>query len=956
MHTYHRFILRIIFPSIATVLLFIAAIFFIVIPNYRESLMNGKRETLRELTNTAWSVMHKLDLMVTEDFDLEQAKNEASLIISDMRWGNEMKDYFWIIDNVPVMIMHPYLPALNGMDLSDYKDPEKKKLFVEMVAISKESGDGYVDYKWQRKDDSLTIVPKLSYVKSYKPWGWIVGTGIYIDDVNREISNLTRKVVWISIFITILTGALIIHLARRNFMADMERQKYQDDLKGSMEKYKKLVEASTDGVLMMVNDEIVYCNNYLINILGYTQEEYITQNQKLGEAFKVIIGGNKSTVPANNSFEPGNSAELRLNKANGLIINVVVSRSSFDMAGKSGLICTIKDVSKHKDVERELDLSMEKFKSIANLLNVGIFRCTVGRNARFVEINSKGLDLLGYVNLLEFKNIKIQDLIEVISERKEVISAIREGGHIKERLLHLKRSDGTILSSIVSLFPVTDLHGNLVFCDGIIIDAYNHIGHEKTFSKSSTNLHLSANIFLQPISRYMSSAPWCNLDTPVNIASKLMTKSNADVLLVINENNKIIGLLTHSDLSRRVIALSGSISVPVSQVMSSPVISVNEGDMVIDAFNLMMQHRISYVVVKSNNSRKYYYISLLSLSEMRKDSPEFIINSITKSESVYELTEIFNQLPRIVKNLVQTGTGVTATGAFISKISDSITNKLINDAIISIGKPPAPFVFMALGSEGRKEQTLATDQDNAIVYIAENGNHDVICQDYFIKLGAVVCDMLNTAGYPFCRGGVMAMNRSWCMGYSSWEKVITGWITVPNPQEILNISIFFDFRPIYGNFEIADDLQSFCKALLKDKHVFFFNLAKTVLSLKPTGMDNINNSSGYDIKLPLLAITSIARLWSLKFGVSERNSIERLNSLETIGAISTNLKSEFEQGIEFLMNLRLKNQLRQIEGYETAGNNIQTRYLSNLDRILLKRYITTIYDHLNKITTDFRIV
>jgi signal transduction histidine kinase len=193
MHSNPRFFSRILLPSMGAVLLFLVAIYLFVIPNYRESLMDGKRETIRELTSTAWSVMHKLDLMVSDEFSEEKARQEAAIIISDMRWGEEFKDYFWITDTTPRMVMHPYRPSMNGMDLSDYKDQRGKNFFVDIVKLVKQDGDGYIDYKWQWKDDSLTVVSKLSYVKAYEPWGWIVGTGIYIEDVNRQIEILNPE-------------------------------------------------------------------------------------------------------------------------------------------------------------------------------------------------------------------------------------------------------------------------------------------------------------------------------------------------------------------------------------------------------------------------------------------------------------------------------------------------------------------------------------------------------------------------------------------------------------------------------------------------------------------------------------------------------------------------------------------------------------------------------------------
>ena len=119
MDTHHHYFSRILLPSLVAIFLFIAVIYLMVLPNYRETLMNSKRQTIRELTNTAWSVMYKLDRMVNDTFDIDRAKREAAIIIGDMRYGDELKDYYWITDTTPIMVMHPYRPKMNGMDLTE---------------------------------------------------------------------------------------------------------------------------------------------------------------------------------------------------------------------------------------------------------------------------------------------------------------------------------------------------------------------------------------------------------------------------------------------------------------------------------------------------------------------------------------------------------------------------------------------------------------------------------------------------------------------------------------------------------------------------------------------------------------------------------------------------------------------------------------------------------------------
>ena len=951
---------RILLPSLIAILLFLAAIYIYVIPGYRESLMDKKRETIRELTNTAWSVMHRMDETTSDSLEVLLAKEEAREIIRGMRYGNQNKDYFWITDTTPTMIMHPYRPAMDGMILSDFEDQEGKRFFVEIANLAKETGNGYIDYKWQWKDDSLMVVPKLSYVKLYKPWGWIVGTGIYVEDVQREITTITRQVVWISVFITIIITAIIGYLARRNFLAEQQRKKAMEKQRDTMEKYKKLLEVSTDGVLMTLNSEVIYCNPYLLNLLGYSQQEAEEHDEQFVNSLHCLLNL-KSTAQG----EGGEIVkEHKIRKKNKLMVDVIITRSEFEMAEKNGYIYTIKDVSRHRDVEREMDLNMGKFKSIADTMHVGVFRCTIGRSSRFVEINKKIPEMLGYASEAEIRNLPVQELFLDRPEKKEVIRAISEGTFLKEKLLRIQRADGSILPTIVSLFPVKDVHDKVVYCDGILMDAYEHLSRNAGFRQNPVEQQLSANVLLQPVKDFMKISPLCEMSTSLEVAARLMTMRNSDIVLVKGDKQLAVGLVTHSDISRRAVAKNLDITAtPVSQIMSAPIICVSDQDLVMDAFTLMMQHKVSYVVIKSTGQSCPGYISLLALSELKTDTPEFLINSIQKSRSVQEIAVLMQQLPRLVARLTETGAGAATSGKVISRISDTITEKIIHQAITEAGDPPAPFVFLALGSEGRREQSLATDQDNAIVYLPQERDHQSV-KKYFLQLGKKICTLLDVAGYPFCVGNVMAMNPQWCQSLEDIKKQVSEWIETPNPTELLHAGIFFDFRPVYGEFEIANKLQRHCLHEFKEKHKFFYNLAQNTIALKPplnvmgqiTFDSDETHNDHLDVKKPLMALTGIMRLWALKYGISERNTMERLQALKSAKVLPESTAEEFSQALRYLMLLRIRNQLHNLDAGAPAGNSILAQNLSELDRTMLKKIFSAIAAHQSRMATEFRIV
>jgi signal transduction histidine kinase len=185
------FLGRVVVPTVLTIVLFISAFFFVIIPSIRENSMDRKREMIRELTTSAWNILAKFNNDEQKGIITgEQAQRQAIEQIKNLHYGQQLKDYFWINDMTPRMIIHPYRTDLNGKDLSDYTDPDGKKVFIEIVKVITKSGSGYVNYKWQANDDPSNIVEKISYVKGFAPWGWVIGTGIYTEDVNAQIDLL----------------------------------------------------------------------------------------------------------------------------------------------------------------------------------------------------------------------------------------------------------------------------------------------------------------------------------------------------------------------------------------------------------------------------------------------------------------------------------------------------------------------------------------------------------------------------------------------------------------------------------------------------------------------------------------------------------------------------------------------------------------------------------------------
>ncbi len=326
-----------------------------------------------------------------------------------------------------------------------------------------------------------------------------------------------------------------------------------------------------------------------------------------------------------------------------------------------------------------------------------------------------------------------------------------------------------------------------------------------------------------------------------------------------------------------------------------------------------------------------------------------LIRKVSEARRIEEILDKHSRLSELMRGMIAGGAKVRNLTRLITTFSDAVLKKTIGFAIKELGPPPVPFAFMIMGSEGRKEQTLKTDQDNAIIYkdiAPDSENSDADIQSYFLKLGDKVCAWLDRAGYDFCKGGVMAKNPKWCRPLSTWKKYFSHWIHAAEPEDLLHASIFFDFNFAYGDPGLVESLSRHMFDALSGWTGFFRNMAENAIFFKPPlgffGNFVVASKGEYrgclDIKLAMLPIVDFARIYALKNTIKETNTQERLYHLYLKKVLSHEEYNEIEQAYDFMMQIRFAGQIRAvIEENANPDNYINPKKLSTIEQKMLKQ-------------------
>jgi len=473
----------------------------------------------------------------------------------------------------------------------------------------------------------------------------------------------------------------------------------------------------------------------------------------------------------------------------------------------------------------------------------------------------------------------------------------------------------------------------------------------------------SLQFFNQHVGGIYSREPiFGTVSLTIREAAEIMAGKKISALYLKSETDACVGVVTEQDLTHRVIAAGYDVNRPVSDIMSSPVTTVSEFALIFEAMMIMMENNIRHLAVTDVDETVVGVLSDRELLSAQGQSPVFLIREIIDAVSIEEIVAAHNRLPQLIRNLITSGAQADNVTQFITTVSDSILNKIMAFTLERLGPPPARFVFMILGSEGRREQTLKTDQDNAIIFedVAESSETEV--RTYFLKFGEIACDLLNQAGYNFCTGGVMAKNPKWCQSLATWKSYFSSWIHAAEAEDLLQASIFFDFRGGYGEFELIDDLRDHLFASLGGWAGFFRHLAENAMYFRPPlGFFGtfVVESKGehrdkFDIKSAMTPIVDFARIYALHNKIEETNTLDRLGYLRRKEVLQQKEYEELEKAYRFMLQLRFVRQITAIVDEKSKPDNyINPKNLTRIEQKMLKEIFVRVGQFQSKLEFDF---
>ncbi len=451
----------------------------------------------------------------------------------------------------------------------------------------------------------------------------------------------------------------------------------------------------------------------------------------------------------------------------------------------------------------------------------------------------------------------------------------------------------------------------------------------------------------------------CAIDEDARQVSAIM-QNNRVSSVVVMDSDEPRGIITERDLVTKVLLspdLQEGAKKTAAELMSDNLITINMHDFTYQAFLLMVKHRIKHLVVINEEQKLSGIVVIQDLIKSRETGSFAIVSRIEGSTTIEELIKQRSDVDQVLQAMLVERATVQEITALITEFYDRITRKVIEIAEQKMkdegyGPPPVSYCWVTMGSSGRKEQFARTDQDNAIIFedTADQEQEEKI-KEYFLQLGEKVVAGLEQYGFRRCNGKVMGNNPDWCHSLQGWYRTLNNWIRELDPQNVRLMTIFLDFRPIYGEIELYNQLrQNVAKTYRLSPILLKFLLQDTLLKKVPVNwfrQIQTERSGEYRNMINLKTAASVhivdcIRIFILHEGLTETNTFERLLKLDKLKLLKSNDLEHIKTAYETLMMLRIRDAMAKMRKGKEPDNYINPQELSNREYTLLREALMVV--------------
>ncbi len=453
-------------------------------------------------------------------------------------------------------------------------------------------------------------------------------------------------------------------------------------------------------------------------------------------------------------------------------------------------------------------------------------------------------------------------------------------------------------------------------------------------------------------------------EVALRAALETMSQAGVGSLVIAGEDRKPVGVFTRSDLLDRVVLADLPLTTPISQAMSATPFKLEENATAYDAMLAMASNGIRHVLVTDAEGKLTGVVSERDLFALQRVGLRQIRHTIETAHDVQALQQSAADVRQLSFNMLAQGVGAEQLTQFISALNDALTRRVIQLNLENHSFEGVEWAWLAFGSEGRDEQTFSTDQDNGIVFACDDPAALEGLRQRFLAFALDVNKGLDQCGFPLCKGNIMASNPQWCLSLEEWKDQFSKWVRIPEPTALLNATIFFDFRSLFGKAHLADAMRRHLLAHAASNPLFLQAMARNALDVGPplgkirdfvTDLEP-DHPGKIDLKKYGSRIfVDVARIYALATGVHNTNSVQRLRQASQRLKIKPDEINAVLEGLDFIQFLRLRHQYLEGEPGTQGDNLINPDALNELDRRILKESFRQARKIQSRLKLDYQV-